>query len=273
MKKLFVLLTLGSFSLLIADQYYQQYGSPQQDYRQIDNSQYPDAPSDDKYNSEEQNNQQQFPHSNYSHYDNKYQQNRDSAQPSIDIQVNIHDKSSMERQNSPDDELSKNVHDSLYGWISKRNNNIAFEVNDGVVTLTGFVESQEEKNKIEESVKNIRGVKQVDNKINVSEPKKMAYYQPKIIKTSNTLNAVKNSDQRTTKDYAALDSDKKINAQIRSKLNGRAFNAVVIITANGIVTLGGHVDNLEDFKTLVKDIEKMDGVKKVNNKVTEKKQN
>lgn len=168
-----------------------------------------------------------------------------------------------------DEDLSKNVHDVLYGWLSSGNQNIAFEVNNGKVILTGVVNSREEKEKIEKEVKKINGVKSVDNKITILEPKKVAYYNPQ--RTNNTTAQVTSGDQKT-KDYGALDSDKKLNAQIRDKLDKQLFDTVVIITANGVVTLAGSVENQKDFENTVKDIEQMEGVKKVNNKVSEKRQ-
>lgn len=167
----------------------------------------------------------------------------------------------------PDDpEISKSVRDVLYGWFSSGNQNISFEVNEGTVTLSGVVDSREEKDKIENNIRKIKGIKQVKSNITVSEPKKVAYYQPQ-----RMTNLSVSDDQKTVKDYAALESDKKLNAQIRKKLDSQSFNDVVIITANGVVSLAGSVNNLKDFQVALKDIEKIDGVKKVNNKVTEKK--
>lgn len=168
---------------------------------------------------------------------------------------------------SADRDLSKHVYESLYGYISNGNQNVAFEINEGVVTLTGNVNSEEDKAKIESDLKNIDGVKRVDNKIKVTDSKKVAYYQPKV---ADTGTAVK-SNTKSAKDYAALDNDKKINAKIRDKLDNRGFAEVSIITANGVVTLGGFVNKSDEFVPVVLEIEKIEGVKKVNNKVSPKK--
>lgn len=168
---------------------------------------------------------------------------------------------------SSDRDLSKHVYEKLYGFISNGNQNIAFEVNEGVITLTGNVNSEEDKAKIENDLKKIDGVKEVNNKIKVTDSNKIAYYQPKI---ADTGPAVK-SNTKSARDYAALDNDKKINAKIRDKLDNRGFAEVSIITANGVVTLGGFVNKSDEFVPVVLEIEKIEGVKKVNNKVSTKK--
>lgn len=168
---------------------------------------------------------------------------------------------------SSEHDVSKHIYETLYGYISAGNQNVAFEISNGVVTLTGYVNSQEEKDKIEKDLKKVDGVKEIINNIKVTDSAKVAYYQPQIAESGP---AVKSS-AKLPKDYAALDNDKKINAKIRDKLDSRGFAEVSIITANGVVTLGGVVTNNDEFVPFVMEIEKIEGVKKVNNKVTSKK--
>ncbi len=189
--------------------------------------------------------------------DSDYQSDKSNEEQELTSETSSLDK---------DQAVSKNVYENLYGYISDGNQNISFELNDGVVTLTGYVNTQKDKDKIERDIKRVDGVKQVINNIKVTDTKKLAYYQPK---TADNSTATKSSIK--SKDYAALDNDKKINAQIREKLDNRDFTDVAIITANGVVTLGGFVSNADEFVPFVFEIEKIEGVKKVNNKVSAKK--
>lgn len=301
MKKSLSFIALGSFSLLSADQYYSNQPNQNQNqaYQGYTQPNYSGQPGQQVYYQDPQsnyNNQQYYQNQpqqqqNYN-YDNsqmnRNQQNQPNFQPNNpsnpsnqfspsqqlqqrpiagNIQVNLHDDKSAnaQQQSAGDDEISKNVQETIYGWFSSGNKNVAFEVNDGVVTLTGIVNSPEEKSKIEDSVKKIKGVKQVNNKINVNDTKKIAYYDPQ-----SGTSTTKNAEKKSPKDYAALENDKRINSEIRQKLDSNSLNSVVIITANGIVTLGGSVDNPEKVDDVISDIEKIEGVKKVNNKVTKK---
>lgn len=180
-----------------------------------------------------------------------------------------HDESDHEQdaKSTEDRELSKHIYDKLYGYVSSGTQNVVFELNGGVVTLNGSVNSKEEKDKIEKDLKDVSGVKRIVNNIKVVDAKKVAYYQPN---TADSGAAVKNG-AKTSKDYAALDNDKKINAIIRDKLDNKGFGEVSIITANGVVTLGGFVNKEDEFVPLVLEIEKIEGVKKVNSKVSQKK--
>lgn len=180
---------------------------------------------------------------------------------------NSHEETMSTSENASDQATSKRVYEALYGYISVGNQNIAFEFNDGVVTLTGHVNSQEDKDKIENDLKKVEGVKHINNKITVIDAKRFVYYQPKIADNGST---VKNSS-KLAKDYGALDKDKKINATLRDKLDSRGFTNVSIITANGVVTLTGTVNSSDEFETFLIEIEKVEGVKKVNNKVSSRK--
>lgn len=224
MKKILNLMILGSFTTLMA----WQVNQPQS--------------TEDDLNSSESSNKESY-----------YYQSDNSRDETMSIS-----------ENASDQATSKRVYEALYGYISVGNQNIAFEINDGVITLTGHVNSQEDKDRIENDLKKIDGVKQINNKITVIDAKKFVYYQPKIVDNGST---VKNSS-KLAKDYGALDKDKKINATIRDKLDSRGFTNVSIITANGVVTLTGTVNNSEEFEPFVIEIEKVEGVKKVNNKVS-----
>lgn len=63
--------------------------------------------------------------------------------------------------------LIKNIDDALEPI--KEFQNIAFDINDGAVVLTGIVDKQEDKTKAEDTVKKISGVKSVDNQITVKK--------------------------------------------------------------------------------------------------------
>lgn len=54
-------------------------------------------------------------------------------------------------------------------WLSRAYENVQFSVTNGNVTLTGFVRSLSDKKRMEKELKNIDGVKSVDNQIFVQQ--------------------------------------------------------------------------------------------------------
>lgn len=68
-----------------------------------------------------------------------------------------------------DEDINKNINTIVgSGWFSKGYENVSFGVNNGVVTLSGTVNSQDDKNKIQDAISRLGGVKQVVNQITVT---------------------------------------------------------------------------------------------------------
>jgi osmotically-inducible protein OsmY len=177
--------------------------------------------------------------------------------------------SSTYNSNVSDPELSKKIKDKIgSGWFSKGYESVYFDVYNGNVMLKGSVETQEEKNKVQDAVRKIDGVKQIDNQINVAG-KKTAYNYGQIASTESKM---KEYSVKFPNDKAAMDSDRVLNEKIRDKLNGgwfsNGYTTIVLDTSNGVVTVSGIVDNYDDIQSITKDIEKFPGVQKINNRLT-----
>lgn len=70
-----------------------------------------------------------------------------------------------------DQELTTKIRDSLHSIFSKKYDNVNVTVNSGIVTLTGAVASQDDKNALEEKVRGIPGVQSVNNQITIQSEK------------------------------------------------------------------------------------------------------
>ncbi|MBA3239340.1 MAG: BON domain-containing protein [Parachlamydiaceae bacterium] len=81
-------------------------------------------------------------------------------------------------------------------------------------------------------------------------------------------------DQKYSQDTASNTQDRELNAKIRNQLSdgwfSTSYETVVLKTNNGVVTLSGTVDKMEDGQKLVGDIKAIEGVKSVNNQLTVK---
>ena len=158
-------------------------------------------------------------------------------------------------QSQSDADISKKVNDSIKpGMLSQGYPNVTSEVNNGIVTLNGTVKSIDEKNKLEDTIRKIDGVKQIINQITVVADKKTAY--------NDTA-----SSERNKQDSAVTDSDREINANIRNKLSGwfsKDYSNIVLRTDNGIVTITGSVDSSDDMKKINDKVKSVPGVKTAN---------
>ncbi len=167
--------------------------------------------------------------------------------------------STNQMRSTSDQEIAKNVSDALSsGWLSKGFEKVSFDVNNGVVVLSGSVGSIDDKSKIEDQIKKIKGVRQVNNQITVNGEKASDKETKKIIEV----------EKKYPEDYAATDEDKQINVKIREKLSGIFSDSnkdVKVHTSDGVVTLTGWVNSTSDIDKINKDLKEIDGVKSINN--------
>lgn len=195
-----------------------------------------------------------------------------------------------------DQDVAKNIRDALTtGWFTKGYEGVTYEVANGNVILRGSVDSVEKKNKAEEIVRKIDGVKQVDNQIVVGDVNlknanrnDSSYKNDNAYKNDNNYrnnnsngnsyseDQLKKSEIRFTKDTAVTAQDRQINAKVRDKLsNGwfsKGYEAIVVETSNGVVVISGTVDKFDDVQKINDELKSVDGVRRVDNRVSVKKQ-
>ena len=266
MKKLFTLLALGSVTVASADQYNQPYGngavSPSYNSGW---SYYQDQPNNDNY-------YQQNPRQNSQGYyqrNNEYDYQQQGQSYNGDQQKNYNNSYSSQnsdnQRTTSDQEINKKIHDTLSsGWFSKGFQNVSFDVNNGIVNLRGSVDTLENKNKVEESVRKIEGVRYVNNQINIAKEKSDTYSESQL----------QDSEKKYPQDFASNSEDRQLNAKIRDKLsNGwfsKGYETIVIRTTNGVVVISGSVDKPEDIKKINDEIKNIEGAKSINNQLTVK---
>lgn len=248
------------------------YGAPSGGYMQT-------QPSDSNYQQGQRQDSSDFQRndSNYSQPDGnqKYDQNaydlqQQRNQPYVRDQQRNTDRNSGSQNSSnqsmvSDQELNKKIQDALSsGWFSKGFQNVSAEVNNGNVTLRGSVDTLENKNKAEENVKNIDGVKQVNNQISIAKETPNAY----------SPSQLQDLAKKYPQDVATSAQDRQLNAKIRDKLSNnwmsKNYETLVIKTANGIVIISGTVDKPEDVQDVNDQVKNVEGVQSVTNQLNVK---
>ncbi len=146
---------------------------------------------------------------------------------------------------SSDWEITATVKKNLmYGnSLSDSAKMISVTTNDGVVTLTGTVASNEEMRKVVKMVQNISGVVRVDNQLDVQTQSNST--QPD---DSEITSAIKKK----------LRSDKSLSDSARM---------ISVNTDDGVVTLTGTTESKEEMHKVVKMVQNMRGVVSVDNQL------
>jgi len=150
------------------------------------------------------------------------------------------------------------------GWFSKGYEGLTVNIHNGQVVISGQVESIEDKNKILEKIKEINGVKRVTANIGILGAKTNGDRA-----NSESRSKAEELRNKYPKDRAATPADRDLQAKVRDKISGGWFGkeneTIVLVTENGIVTISGTVDRVEDIDNYNKKIKEVDGVKEIRN--------
>ena len=166
MKKIFTVITLGSFALVSADQYDQQKTNPSYGQQQA-NPSYSQQQTNPSYGQQQtyQTTGQQQSSPSYG----QQQTNPSYGQQQTNQSYGDQQKSGSQKT-VPDQEIYEEIQNELSpGWFSRGFPNVSFDVKNGNVNLRGTVDSTKNKNKIERGVKEIEGVRQVNNQITIAK--------------------------------------------------------------------------------------------------------
>lgn len=149
-----------------------------------------------------------------------------------------------------DQDLSKKVNEKIKpGWFSSGYDKVDAQVQNGVVTLSGYVKTNEDKEKLEREVRNMDGVTSVTSKIRVEEPTKGK------------------EARKYPQDTYGSSADDQLNKKIRDNVSNGwiwdSYKDLSLNTSNGDVTLEGSVKDLKDQQKIMNEIQKIPGVKTV----------
>lgn len=242
MKKLLSVLALLSMASVNADQYYQQGN----DYQNDNQNQQGDFQQPYSQNSYRYYQPQNVSEGNQQNSSNSYWGNQSQVQSS-----------------NSDQDISKKINATINSTrFGSGFRDVTFKVNNGNVRLGGTVDTLEYKSRIESIVRNIDGVREVNNQIsiNTESPDTQASDQMQNVKYSQ--------------DFAATPQDRQLNVKIREKLNGawfsKGYDTFIIKTSNGVVVISGTVEKTDDVKKIGDQIKRVEGVKSVTNQLNTK---
>ena len=168
-----------------------------------------------------------------------------------------------------DAELAKQIQDKLdSGWFSKSFAGVTARVSNGNVELQGQVASWEDKSKLENEIRGMKGVASLNSQVTVRDQDTMEQPNQSKMERSNP-NMDEQPRSEFPQDKAMTPADRQLNQKIRNSISqnwrGKNYNDIALNTKNGIVTLEGSIRNPGDQQKLVSEIEHIEGVKSVKN--------
>ncbi|CRX39277.1 BON domain-containing protein [Estrella lausannensis] len=179
------------------------------------------------------------------------------------VASNAHDNSMQ----LTDAELAKQIHDKLdSGWLSKSYAGVTARVSNGNVVLQGQVGTSVDKSKLEEEIRNMKGVISLNSQVTVGEQNTMEKPAQDQMEQSGQ-HKMELPGSEFPQDKAATTADRQLNKKIRDNIGknwlGKNYNEIALNTKNGIVTLQGAIKNPGDQQKLVNEIQQIEGVKSV----------
>lgn len=160
--------------------------------------------------------------------------------------------------------LQQKIEDSLKNNYLKKNYKLVnARVFNGNVTLTGSVESEEDRQDAENRVRNIQGVRNINDQLKIEASSDVG---------SNDANqeAIADADQTSSDlaDNSSAVSDEDLQKQAEDTLKNnyvkKNFDAVVVSVSNGVVTITGVVDTDKDRQDIRERLQKIKGLQKIN---------
>lgn len=162
-------------------------------------------------------------------------------------------RSYAQNQNLSDQEIANKIRDKISsGWFSKGYDQVDVQVNNGMVILQGFVNSQDDRAKVEKEIRNIDGVKNINNQLAVQDTH-----------TSN--------NERTVYSNTSSMTDQELTKKIQDKVGSgwftTGYDQVNVRVNNGTVTLQGTVKTWVDKEKIEKEVRNIEGVKLLNSEI------
>jgi hyperosmotically inducible protein len=150
-----------------------------------------------------------------------------------------------------DRQILANIRNML--GANQKYSNITINVTNGVVTLSGYVQSQSDAQSLMTAVMNVQGIQTVNNRVQLTNGTQYQY------PTTGQMNA--NDTYQTQNDHQIV---MNIRTQLTNSYNG-TYNNITVNVSNGVVTLQGWVNSTSDAQNAVQTAMSVTGVHSVNN--------
>lgn len=180
---------------------------------------------------------------------------------------NLNTNQAVNDQNTPADKLIQNkVNDTLKNNYLKKNfNTVNARVYNGNVTLTGTVESEQDRQDVEKRARDVQGVHNVNDQLQVTTQTSFndtTYSNQTAVAGDSTSNS---TDTTTT--VTDEDLQKQIDDSLKNNYVKKNFDTVIVTVSDGVVTLTGIVDTDKDRQDIRERLQKIKGIANINDRL------
>lgn len=145
-----------------------------------------------------------------------------------------------------DPELLRSINDALTGTMFSRSfKQVHAQVNNGVVTLTGFVENDADRKEVLDRVQKV-GIRYIDDRLTIHNPEE---------------------DQKAAAGTSDQELQRAVNDAIKGNVFPKNFKNVNAQVFNGDVTLTGFVNTDDARRDLIERVRNINGVQNVNDRL------
>ncbi|HZS47403.1 MAG TPA: BON domain-containing protein [Blastocatellia bacterium] len=166
--------------------------------------------------------------------------------------------------NSADSTTTNNIKSELAKDTTLNGRDISVDTDNGVVTVSGTVNTEAERMRVVQIARGTEGVKRVDDKLEVDSTAKTGENQP-----SNSDNSKASPDNSSGYGTNSNTSDSTLESQVKAKLSSDknvTANDINVDVKDGVATLTAKKGTHPDLKRAAEIARSVNGVKSVNTK-------
>lgn len=189
---------------------------------------------------------------------------------------NYSTSTSQQNMATSDEQLAKKAREKLAGgWFSRGYDNVNVKVNNGNIILYGTVKTKDERVDAEKRIRDLDGASSIINQISVLDQKDNRNIGRGDNREMNKENREMSRDEHKLRkeqkefpqDRFASPTDEQLNKAIREKISigwlWDSYKDIQLNTTNGIVTINGEIKNRNDEQKILKEVQKVPGVRSV----------
>lgn len=171
----------------------------------------------------------------------------------------------IKNDGGPDSLVQHRVDESLKNnYLKKNYPNVAARAYNGTVTLSGSVETEQDRQDVEARVRDIPGVRSLNDQIKISGTTQTSANDDRARRFTADASTTTRSTESLTGDQ---DLQKQVDESLKNNYVKKNYDTVVATVTHGVVTVSGTVKSDSDRQEIIDRLNKIKGVSKVNDRI------
>jgi osmotically-inducible protein OsmY len=165
-------------------------------------------------------------------------------------------------QNAADVLLQNKVDEALKNnYLKKNYTGVKAHVFNGNVTLSGAIETEQDRQEVENRIRSLKGVQKINDQLQIGE----AYGST----SSNDSSTADADTSIASSDVSVSDQDlqKAVDDTLRNNYVKKNFDNVMAKVSNGVVTITGTIENEKDRQEITQRLRKIKGISNIDDRL------